>query len=192
MTFVITQPCIDTRDKSCVDVCPVDCIHFDEGPDRMLYINPVECIDCGACQPACPVNAIFPEADVPADQRAFIQINELWYSDAAQARSKLDTAAGAAPTGGAPAPAPAATATEERPAAATPAVAAAGPAAPEAEADMSLYKLGEAGIEGKCALCGQYVIKGGVTFRTKSVVCPDCAKRAERIRNPYAQTPGRR
>ena len=75
MTFVITQPCIDTMDQSCVEVCPVDCIHFDEGPDRMLYISPVECIDCGACQPACPVTAIFPEEDVPADQAFFTEIN---------------------------------------------------------------------------------------------------------------------
>jgi ferredoxin len=173
----------------------VDCIHFEEGPDRMLYINPVECIDCGACQPACPVNAIFPEADVPADQRAFIQINELWYSDAAQARGNLEAAAGAAPAGGATAPTPAAPAVADAPTAPAAAAAAAALAPepePEPEADMGLYKLGEAGIEGKCALCGQYVIKGGVTFRTKSVVCPDCAKRAEHIRNPYAQTPGRR
>ena len=62
MTFVITSPCLDTKDKACVDVCPVDCIHFDEKSDLMLYINPVECIDCGACEPACPVNAIFEES----------------------------------------------------------------------------------------------------------------------------------
>ena len=54
MTFVITQPCIDEMDQSCVDVCPVDCIHFEEGADRMLYIDPVECIDCGACVDPCP------------------------------------------------------------------------------------------------------------------------------------------
>jgi NAD-dependent dihydropyrimidine dehydrogenase PreA subunit len=55
MTYVITSPCIDTTDQSCVDVCPVDCIHFEEGTDKMLYINPDECIDCGACEPACPL-----------------------------------------------------------------------------------------------------------------------------------------
>src|SRR5919201_1525744 len=60
--YVITSPCIGTQDQSCVEVCPVDCIHFEEGVDRMLYINPLESIDCGACQPACPVNAIFPQA----------------------------------------------------------------------------------------------------------------------------------
>ena len=64
MTYYITQPCIDVMDQSCVDVCPVDCIHFEEGEDRMLYIDPDECIDCGACEPACPVNAIYAEDDL--------------------------------------------------------------------------------------------------------------------------------
>ena len=54
MTYIITTPCIDVQDQACVEVCPVDCIHFDEGEDKMLYINPDECIDCGACEPACP------------------------------------------------------------------------------------------------------------------------------------------
>ena len=62
MPYVITEACKDTKDKSCVDVCPVDCIY--EGPE-MLYIHPDECIDCGACEPECPVTAIFPEEDVP-------------------------------------------------------------------------------------------------------------------------------
>src|SRR6266478_1996473 len=61
VTYVITETCIGTQDKSCVDVCPVDCIHFEEGSDRLLYISPEECIDCGACEPACPVKAIYPE-----------------------------------------------------------------------------------------------------------------------------------
>ena len=61
MTYVIAEPCIDVLDESCVAVCPVDCIHFDRGADRKLYIDPDECIDCGACEPECPVNAIFPE-----------------------------------------------------------------------------------------------------------------------------------
>ena len=60
MAFVITQPCIDTTDKACVEVCPVDCIHFEAESDRMLYINPAECIDCGACEIVCPVEAIKP------------------------------------------------------------------------------------------------------------------------------------
>jgi len=59
MAYVITEPCIGTKDKSCVDVCPVD--SFYEGAN-MLVINPDECIDCGVCQPECPAEAIFPEA----------------------------------------------------------------------------------------------------------------------------------
>ena len=89
MTYVITTPCIDGQDQACVEVCPVDCIHFDEGEDKILYINPDECIDCGACEPACPVTAIFAEDDVPADQAAYKEINVLWYSDKAAAREKV-------------------------------------------------------------------------------------------------------
>ncbi len=90
MTYVITETCIGTMDKSCVDVCPVDCIHFEEGPDRMLYINPEECIDCGACEPACPVKAIYPEDAVPDDQTAYTQINALWYQDSDAARAEVN------------------------------------------------------------------------------------------------------
>ncbi len=79
MTYVITQACIDTKDKSCVDVCPVDCIY--EGPD-MLYIHPDECIDCGACEPECPVTAIFAEYAVPDDQVKYIQINADYFKSA--------------------------------------------------------------------------------------------------------------
>jgi ferredoxin len=89
MAYIITTPCIDTTDQSCVDVCPVDCIHFEEGKDRMLYIDPDECIDCGACEPACPVSAIFAEDDVPDDQDAFKEINALWFSDKDAARAKV-------------------------------------------------------------------------------------------------------
>ena len=89
MTYYITQPCIDTLDQSCVDVCPVDCIHFEEGVDKMLYIDPDECIDCGACEPACPVSAIFAEDDLPDDQAAFAEINVLWYQDRDAARAKV-------------------------------------------------------------------------------------------------------
>jgi len=92
-------------DQSCVEVCPVDCIHFEEGADRMLYINPLECIDCGACQPACPVNAIFPQADVPAGSQQFTAINELWYSDPAAARAQVEGGSGGAPAAPATEPA---------------------------------------------------------------------------------------
>ena len=67
MTYVIAEPCIDVLDESCVSVCPVDCIHFDAGTDRMLSIDPNECIDCGACEPECPVNAIYPEESLPPE-----------------------------------------------------------------------------------------------------------------------------
>lgn len=90
MTYVITSACIDVRDQACVEVCPVDCIHFDESLDAMLYINPEECIDCGACEPACPVSAIFAEADVPEQECGFTRINALWYEDAAAARKAVE------------------------------------------------------------------------------------------------------
>ncbi|TVS86987.1 ferredoxin [Mycobacterium helveticum] len=72
MTFVITEPCIDVKDKSCVDECPVDCIY--EG-QRMLYIQPDECIDCAACEPVCPVEAIYVDEDVPEEWSDYTQIN---------------------------------------------------------------------------------------------------------------------
>jgi NAD-dependent dihydropyrimidine dehydrogenase PreA subunit len=68
MPFIITDPCIGTKDTACVDVCPVDCIHPRKDEPEfdltlMLYINPDECIDCGACVPACPVAAIYDSID---------------------------------------------------------------------------------------------------------------------------------
>ncbi len=113
MAFVITQPCIDTTDQACVEVCPVDCIHFEQDADRMLYINPAECIDCGACQPACPVQAIFPEGDVPGEMQKFIGINAAWYGDRAAARAQV----GGAPAGGAAPAAPRPAAEAPKPAA---------------------------------------------------------------------------
>ena len=89
MTYVITSPCIDTMDQSCVDVCPVDCIHFEEGADKILYIDPDECIDCGACEPACPVTAIYEEDDVPDEEKAYTEINALWFTDKDAARAKI-------------------------------------------------------------------------------------------------------
>ncbi|MBL8897509.1 MAG: ferredoxin family protein [Planctomycetes bacterium] len=70
MAYVITEPCIGTKDHACVDVCPVEC--FYEGPDQ-LFINPDECIDCDACRPECPVDAIFPDTDVPSEWEKYIQ-----------------------------------------------------------------------------------------------------------------------
>ena len=74
MTYVITQPCVGVKDASCVDVCPVDCIHARE-EDEQYYIDPGECIDCGACEPVCPVSAIFEEGAVPREWRAYIGLN---------------------------------------------------------------------------------------------------------------------
>ena len=72
MTYVIVEPCINVKDRSCVDVCPVDCIY--EGEDQ-LYIHPDECIDCGACEPECPVTAIFLDDDVAPQWKPFIAKN---------------------------------------------------------------------------------------------------------------------
>jgi ferredoxin len=79
MTYVIVETCIGVKDRACVDVCPVDCIY--EGEDQ-LYIHPDECIDCGACEPECPVTAIFPEEDVPPQYASYIEKNkEVFNSD---------------------------------------------------------------------------------------------------------------
>ena len=78
MTYVIAEPCIDVKDRACVDECPVDCIY--EGP-RMLYIQPDECIDCAACEPVCPVTAIFTEDDIPGEWKPFTAINAEFFAD---------------------------------------------------------------------------------------------------------------
>ena len=89
MTYVITQACVDVLDKACIDECPVDCIY--EG-DRMLYIHPDECVDCGACEPVCPVEAIYYEDDVPDKWKDFYNANVEFFSD-------LGSPGGAAKTG---------------------------------------------------------------------------------------------
>ena len=94
MTYTITEPCIGTKDRSCVDVCPVDCIHDDGDDDKILYIDPDECIDCGACEPACPVSAIHNETDVPDNLKQYLEINALWYKDKEAARAMANQAAG--------------------------------------------------------------------------------------------------
>ncbi|GAA4810462.1 ferredoxin [Marinicella pacifica] len=72
MTFVVTEACIKCKYTDCVEVCPVDCFH--EGPN-FLVIDPEECIDCTLCEPECPVDAIFPEDDLPVGQEKFLEIN---------------------------------------------------------------------------------------------------------------------
>jgi NAD-dependent dihydropyrimidine dehydrogenase PreA subunit len=76
MAYVITDACIDIKDRACVLCCPVDCIY--EGL-RTLYIHPDECINCGLCVSVCPVDAIYDEPDVPESQRAFIAINREFF-----------------------------------------------------------------------------------------------------------------
>ena len=72
MTYVIALPCVDVKDRACIDECPVDCIY--EG-DRMLYIHPDECVDCGACEPVCPVEAIYYEDDLPEQWSEYYTAN---------------------------------------------------------------------------------------------------------------------
>ena len=72
MTYVIVEPCVDVCERSCVDECPVDCIY--EG-ERMLYIHPDECVNCGACEPVCPVEAIYYVEEVPKKWSAFADAN---------------------------------------------------------------------------------------------------------------------
>ncbi|MFF1717775.1 ferredoxin [Streptomyces sviceus] len=78
MAYVIAQPCVDVKDKACLEECPVDCIY--EG-ERALYIQPDECVDCGACEPVCPVEAIFYEDDVPAEWQAYTQANAEFFTE---------------------------------------------------------------------------------------------------------------
>jgi ferredoxin len=94
MAYIICEPCVGTCDTACVEVCPVDCIHGPEDKEgagaeakadgfdpegKMLYVDPEECIDCGACEPECPVEAIFEESEVPEEWNSFIKINYDWF-----------------------------------------------------------------------------------------------------------------
>ncbi|MCW2725512.1 MAG: (4Fe-4S)-binding protein [Frankiales bacterium] len=78
MPYVIGAACIDIKDMSCIEECPVDCIY--QG-GRKLYIQPAECIDCGACEPVCPVEAISPHRLVPADQKEFVADNARFFQE---------------------------------------------------------------------------------------------------------------
>ena len=84
MAYVIAEPCIGTKDSACVDACPVDCIHPKKEDPRfeaaeLLYIDPVECIDCGACVPVCPVSAIFALDDLPEKWADFTEKNAKFF-----------------------------------------------------------------------------------------------------------------
>ncbi|UQX12736.1 ferredoxin [Candidatus Mycobacterium methanotrophicum] len=78
MTYVIAEPCVDIKDKACIEECPVDCIY--EGA-RMLYIHPDECVDCGACEPVCPVESIYYEDDLPEQWSEYSQINADFFTE---------------------------------------------------------------------------------------------------------------
>ncbi|GHG44766.1 hypothetical protein GCM10011331_03610 [Flavimobilis marinus] len=78
VTYVIAQPCVDVKDRACVEECPVDCIY--EGK-RSLYIHPDECVDCGACEPVCPVEAIYYEDDVPEQWTDYYKANVEFFDD---------------------------------------------------------------------------------------------------------------
>jgi NAD-dependent dihydropyrimidine dehydrogenase PreA subunit len=78
MTYVVTQACVDVKDRSCVAQCPVDCIY--EG-ERMMYIHPDECVDCGACEASCPVSAIFYSFDLTPETEPFLEINTQFFDE---------------------------------------------------------------------------------------------------------------
>lgn len=97
MTYVIGEPCIDVVDRACVEECPVDCIY--EGA-RALYIHPDECVDCGACEPVCPVEAIYYEDDLPEPLHPYLQDNEDFFTQALPGQSEpLQSPGGAAKLG---------------------------------------------------------------------------------------------
>src|SRR5574338_489419 len=84
MAYVIADPCIGVKDTACVQACPVDCIHprkdeADFESESQLYIDPVECIDCGACVPVCPVSAIYALDDLPDKWKNYAEINAKYY-----------------------------------------------------------------------------------------------------------------
>ena len=97
MAYVIGEPCIDVMDRACVDECPVDCIY--EG-GRSLYIHPDECVDCGACEPVCPVEAIYYEDDLPDRWKVYTDDNARFFTDLLPGReTPLGSPGGAARLG---------------------------------------------------------------------------------------------
>jgi NAD-dependent dihydropyrimidine dehydrogenase PreA subunit len=97
MTYVIGETCVDVLDRTCVDECPVDCIY--EG-ERMLYIHPDECVDCGACEPVCPVEAIYYEDDLPEDWQVYTGENAKFFTETLPGRDEpLGSPGGAARSG---------------------------------------------------------------------------------------------
>ena len=80
MTYIIAEPCVGLKDSACVDVGPVDCI-YTRDQDDMYYISPDECIDCAACEPVCPVTAIFAEDAVPPEWQEYIEKNYEYFKN---------------------------------------------------------------------------------------------------------------
>ncbi len=107
MAYVIAEPCIGTKDNSCVEVCPVDCIHpTPDEPDydkvEMLYIDPEECIDCDACVEACPVDACFAEDQLPDEWQRYAQINSEYFATRSRPPALAAPRAQASPREGPP------------------------------------------------------------------------------------------
>ncbi|WP_054813659.1 ferredoxin [Nocardia arizonensis] len=97
MTFVIGAACVDVMDRACVEECPVDCIYTG---DRMAYIQPAECVDCGACEPVCPVEAIHLDSEIPAGQEQFVAENARFFAEPLPGRdAALGSPGGAAAVG---------------------------------------------------------------------------------------------
>jgi NAD-dependent dihydropyrimidine dehydrogenase PreA subunit len=98
MPYIIAEPCINVKDKACVEVCPVDCIY--EG-ETMLFIHPDECIDCGACEPVCPVEAISQDRRVGDDELDFVEDNRRFFTEVLAGRDEPIGAPGGSHTTGA-------------------------------------------------------------------------------------------
>jgi NAD-dependent dihydropyrimidine dehydrogenase PreA subunit len=97
MTYVIAQPCVDVMDRACVEECPVDCIYVG---GRALYIHPDECVDCGACEPVCPVEAIYYEDDLPEQWTAYLSDNATFFTETLPGKqTALGSPGGAAKVG---------------------------------------------------------------------------------------------
>lgn len=93
MTYVITSACIDVMDQSCVAVCPVDCI-ITATEDRMCFVHPLDCIDCAACESACPVGAIYLDTQVPVDEAEFTALNAQYFTAEEATRERVAEIAG--------------------------------------------------------------------------------------------------
>ena len=189
MTYVVAEPCLSTIDRACVEVCPVQC--FYEGGDQLI-IHPAECVDCDACRPACPVAAIFPEAEVPEQWRQFTAKNADFIKktpNLVRAKTKseveeahLDTfavcreavaAAAAAPA--APAPAVAAVEAKPEPVAAP----AAAPATPKPAVEAPVPSKVEAR---PAARDGRTAATNGVTIGTTGVMAAHRAAASKHLR----------